>query len=181
MRSKYVKIESKLPEGVFIDPRCWYLEIGKRVRIEPLVCIGYPGFGFERTPKGYKKPLTRRPHPYGVCINDDVHIGSHSRVHRGRWRMTYIGHGTKIDSGVHIAHNDWIGRNCIVVAGTVIGGSVTIGNDCFIGETTTSRQGIKIANNVTIGMGSVVLNDIVEPNTTWVGNPARKLYNKQVF
>ena len=181
MRSKHVEIKSKIPEGVYIDPRCWYLIIGKRVRIDPLVCIGYPGFGFERTKKGYKKPLKRRPHPYGVQICDDVHIGSHSRIHRGRWRMTYIGHGTVIDSGVHIAHNDWIGRNCIIVSGTTVGGSVTIGDECFIGENVSIKQGIKIAKNVTIGEASNVLKDITEPNTTWVGNPARKLYDKQVF
>lgn len=181
MKRKRVQILSKIPDSVHIDPKCWYLEIGKRVRIEPEVTIGYPGFGFERNKKGYKKPLKRRPHPYGVIIEDDVHIGSHSRVHRGRWRMTWIRKGTKIDSGVHIAHNDIIGRNCFLVSGTTVGGSVYIGDECFIGENVCIRQGLKIANNVTIGMGSVVIDNITEHHTTWVGNPARKLYNEQVF
>ncbi len=176
MKGKWVEIKSKIPEGVFIDKRCWYLKIGKNVRIDPLVAIGFPGFGFETNKKGYKKPLKRRPHPYGVVIEDDVEIGSHSRIHRGRWRCTIIRKGSKIDSGVHVAHNAVIGRNCLVVSGTTIGGSVTIGNDCFIGENVSIKQGLTIASNVIIGMGCVVVKDITESHTTWVGNPARKLY-----
>jgi serine acetyltransferase len=38
-----------------------------------------------------------------------------------------------------------------------------------------TKQGIKIADRVTIGMGAVVTKDITEPDTVWVGNPARKL------
>ena len=81
------------------------LNIGKKCKIHKSVVIGEDGFGFERTKKGYKKPLKRRSHPYGVIIGDNVEIGSHSVVHRGRWRNTWIGNGTKIDSGVHVAHN----------------------------------------------------------------------------
>lgn len=157
------------------------VKIGKRCKIHKSVVLGEAGFGFEKTKKGYTKPLKRRPHPFGVRIGNDVEIGSHSRVHRGRWRHTRIEDGTKIDSGVHVAHNDVIGKNCFLVAGAVIGGSVTIGDECFIGENVSIRQGVKITHNVTIGEASNVLNDITEPNTTWVGNPAKKLYNKQVF
>jgi UDP-3-O-[3-hydroxymyristoyl] glucosamine N-acyltransferase len=157
------------------------IKIGKNCVIHPSVVMGEAGFGFERTDKGYKKPLKRRPHDFGIRIGYDVEIGSHSVVHRGRWRDTLIESGTKIDSGVHIAHNVHIGRNCLVVAGSVIGGSVSIGDDCFIGENVSIKQGLNIANKTTIGMGSVVLKNITKPNSTWVGNPARKLYNKQVF
>jgi UDP-3-O-[3-hydroxymyristoyl] glucosamine N-acyltransferase len=157
------------------------LRHGKRCNIHSSVVIGEPGFGFEKDGEGYKKPLKRRYHPYGIIIGDDVDIGSHSRVHRGRWRNTRIGSGTKIDSGVHIAHNVVIGSNCIIVAGAVIGGSVTMGSNCFIGINASIKQGVKIASRTTIGAGAVVLNDITKPNTTWVGNPAYKLYNKQVF
>jgi UDP-3-O-[3-hydroxymyristoyl] glucosamine N-acyltransferase len=40
---------------------------------------------------------------------------------------TVIGDGTKHDALVHIAHNVVIGRNCELTAGTIIGGSTTIG------------------------------------------------------
>lgn len=157
------------------------IKIGRRCKIHASVVIGEAGFGFERTKKGYKKPLKRRPHPYGVTIGNDVEIGSHTRIHRGRWRNTVIGDGTKIDSGVHVAHNAKIGKNCFLVAGCVIGGSATIGNDCFIGINVSIQQGLKIAKNVTLGSATNVIEDITEPNTTWIGNPAYKLYNEQKF
>ena len=177
------KVDTKfwLKYLVYVDPTCEPFTIGNNVKISPFVTIGEPGFGFERTKEGYTKPLKRRDHPYGVIIGDNIEIGSHSRIHRGRWRNTEIGNGTKIDSGVHIAHNDIIGENVFIVSGTTIGGSVTIGDECFIGENVCIRQGLKIANNVTIGMGSVVTKSIEESDTTWIGNPARKLYDKQVF
>lgn len=155
--------------------------IGNNVNIKNGVSIGDEGFGFERNQAGYLLPLTRREHPSKIIIHDNVDIGANSIIHRGRWRDTVINEGTKIDSMVHVAHNDVLGKNCIVVAGTVIGGSVTIGDDCFIGENVSIKQGVKIAHNVTIGMGAVVLNDIVQPNSTWVGNPAHKIADVQKF
>lgn len=143
--------------------------------------LGDPGFGFQRTKKGYKIPLKRRPHLKTIRILKGVEIGSNSIVHRGRWRDTIIGEGTKIDSLVHIAHNVHIGKNCLIVAGTVIGGSCTIGDNCFIGENVSIKQGVKILNNVTLGMGSVVLHDILESNTTWAGNPVRKIADVQKY
>jgi len=141
---------------------------------------GDPGFGFEKDEKGnYKFPLTRLPHPYSVIIGEDVEIGSFTVIHRGRWRDTVIKRGTKIDSLVHVAHNVVIGEDCLIVAGTVLGGSCTIGNKCQIGMNVSIMQGVTIAHNVTIGMGSVVRHDIWEENTTWAGNPCRKIAEVQ--
>lgn len=101
-------------------------------------------------------------------IDDDVEIGDNTVIHRGRWRDTVIGEGTKIDSLCHIAHNVIIGKNVIVVAGTVLGGSTTIGDGCFLGENVSIKQGVKIADHVTIGMGSIVRHDIEQSNSTWI-------------
>lgn len=143
------------------------LKVGNMVKIGQNVSIGEVGFGFERDDNGYVMPPVRRPHEFGVIIEDNVEIGSNSVIHRGRWRDTQIKKGAKIDSLVHIAHNAIIGENTFVVAGTVIGGSVDIGDHCFIGENVSIKQGVKITNNVTIGMGTIVRHDILEPNTTW--------------
>ena len=167
---------------IYADPACNRLQIGNNCIICPYVCLGQEGFGFERADeKDYDKPRKRRDHPFGVIIGNNVDIGSHCVVHRGRWRDTEIGDDTKIDSLVHVAHNAVIGKSCFLVAGTVVGGSCTIGDECFIGENVSIKQGLKIANNVTLGAGSVVTKDITKSNTTWIGVPARKLYNKQVF
>jgi UDP-3-O-[3-hydroxymyristoyl] glucosamine N-acyltransferase len=156
-------------------------KIGENVKLGQNVSLGEIGFGFERDGDGYKIPLERRVHDCVVVLEDDVEIGSNSVVHRGRWRDTVIGEGTKIDSLVHIAHNVIIGKNCLIVAGTVVGGSCSISDGCFIGENVSIKQGVKITHNVTIGMGSVVLKDIDQPNSTWVGNPAHKIADVQKF
>ena len=158
------------------------IKIGKGVWFGRNVSLGDVGFGFERDKEGnYIIPLQRRAHDFGIEIQDNVEIGANTVIHRGRWRDTVIGEGSKIDALVHVAHNTVIGKNCLVVAGTVIGGSVTIGDNCFIGENVSIKQGVKIAHNVTIGMGAVVLNDITQPNSTWVSNPARKIADVQKF
>lgn len=169
-----------LYKGVVIDPDC-KVTYGNNVKIMPLVSIGEVGFGFEHNAAGYLMPLTRRYHPFGVIIQDNVEIGSNTVIHRGRWRDTVIGRGSKIDSLVLIAHNVIVGKNVLVVAHTTLCGSCEIGDECFIGAGAEIKPGVKIAHNVTIGMGAVVLNDITQPNSTWVGNPAKKIRDTQVF
>lgn len=45
-----------------------------------------------------------------------------------------------------------------------------------IGANSTILPGIEIGENAMVGAGSVVLKD-VQPNTLWVGNPAKKIKN----
>ena len=66
----------------------------------------------------------------------------------------------------------------MIVAGSVICGSVKIGKNCFIGANSTVKEHLTIGNNVVIGMGSVVTKDIPD-GEIWAGNPAKFLkYNK---
>ena len=57
-----------------------------------------------------------------------------------------------------------IGKNCRIHEGVTIGTKI-IGN-------------IQIANDVAIGANAVVVKSIDEPGTTWAGNPAKKISNK---
>lgn len=102
------------------------------------------------------------------------------------------------DKGLSIAHygsivvNAYarIGKNCRIHEGTVIGisgdeywdskegDSPQIGNNCFIGAGAKIIGNIRIADGVAIGANAVVVKDILEPNTTWAGVPARKISNK---
>ncbi len=153
------------------------IRVHKTVVVKPFTVIGFAGFGFETDKKTgkYKIPLKRKEHKFGVVIGENVEIGACCAIDKGSWRDSIIGKGTKIDNLVHTGHNTQIGENCLLACGVKLGGSTTIGDNCFIGMNAVTKQGIKIANNVTIGMGAVVTKDITEPNTTWVGNPARKL------
>jgi UDP-3-O-[3-hydroxymyristoyl] glucosamine N-acyltransferase len=154
---------------------------GENVFIAAGCSIGDNGFGFERNETGFIVPYIRRPHPYKVILEDNVEVASLVSIDRGRHRDTIVGRGTKIDHHVHIGHNAIIGKHCLLCAHANIGGSCEIGDGCHIWMSATIIDHVKIANNVTIGAGSLVLHDITEPNTTWAGNPATKLRDKQVY
>ncbi len=97
---------------------------------------------------------------------------------------TEIGQGLNIQHGIGIvigARNK-IGNNCIIHQGVTIGQRRLYSpHECaFIGNNVTIFAGakivgsIRIGDNVQIGANAVLLND-AEPNSTYVGIPARKL------
>ena len=146
------------------------VSIGQRVRIGAGARIGFDGFGYEKNEDGVWEHF---PHRGRVNIGDDVDIGRNTCIDRGTLGDTEIGDGTKIDNLVHVAHNVKIGRNCMIIALTCIGGGVVIGDDSYVGIGSSIRDQIKIGEGAFIGMGAVVVKD-VEENATVVGNPARK-------
>lgn len=141
------------------------------VKIGKNTVIGADGFGYVRQDDG---TLLKMPHAGNVIIEENVEIGSNTCIDRAVVGSTIIGAGTKIDNLVHIAHGVKIGKNCLIVAGAVIGGSTEIGDNCFIGINASIKNKVKIGNNVTVGMGAVVLKDVPD-GVTVVGNPARIL------
>lgn len=147
------------------------IEIGENCVICDTVKLGNNGFGFEPDENGN---LIYPPHFKGVKIGNDVRIGSYTCIDRGYLKDTIIGNGVKIDNLVHIAHNVQIGDNTLIVAGSVICGSVIIGKNSFIGAKTVIRKHLKIGNNVIIGIGSVITKNVPD-GETWAGNPAKKI------
>lgn len=93
--------------------------------------------------------------------------------------------------GLSIAHygtivvNDHakVGRNCRMQEGVNFGAtggsdlSPTVGDNVFIGTGAKLIGGITVADGVAIAANAVVVKDILEPNTTWGGVPAKKLSN----
>ena len=146
------------------------VSIGQRVRIGAGARIGFDGFGYEKNEGGAWEHF---PHIGGVNIGDDVDIGKNTCIDRGTLGDTVIGDGTKIDNLVHVAHNVEIGRNCMIIALTCIGGGVIIGDDSYVGIGSSIRDQVKIGEKTFIGMGAVVVKN-VEDNVTVVGNPARR-------
>ncbi len=92
---------------------------------------------------------TKVPQVGNVIVEDDVEIGAHVGIDRAAMGSTIIGHGTKIDNLVHIAHNCKIGANCLIVAQTGISGSTTVGDNVTFGGQ------VGTVGHITIGGNSV--------------------------
>ncbi|MCB9476739.1 MAG: UDP-3-O-(3-hydroxymyristoyl)glucosamine N-acyltransferase [Deltaproteobacteria bacterium] len=153
--------------------------LGDRVILHAGVVIGADGFGYEP----YDGRHNKIPHHGTVIIENDVEIGANSCVDRATVGRTVVGEGTKIDNQVQVAHNCRIGKNCILVAQTGLGGSTVVGDWTILG----ARAGV--ADNVTIGAmtlvaaGTGVINDLPEgsrvagipavPAMEWKRNSAR--------
>jgi UDP-3-O-[3-hydroxymyristoyl] glucosamine N-acyltransferase len=145
------------------------VRIGKNAIIHSGAVIGGDGFGFERNENG---KLERFPHKGSVIIADSVEIGANTCIDRGTLDDTVIESGTKIDNLVHVAHNVRIGKNCGIVAHSMIGGGTRIGDHSWIAPCACVRDGLEIGNRVLIGMGAVVTRDVTD-NTIVYGVPAK--------
>jgi len=122
-----------------------------------------------------------------------------------KMRFVYMNHklGFSIplnvfDKGLSIAHygtivvnaNAVIGKSCRIHEGVTIGvsgddykngktgSSAIIGDRVFLASGVKVIGRVKIADGVAIGANSVVVHDILEPDTTWAGVPARKVSEK---
>jgi len=126
--------------GVTVREHC---KIGSRCVIHSSTVIGSDGFGFT-TSKGVH---TKVPQVGNVIVEDDVEIGANVGIDRAAMGSTIIGHGTKIDNLVHIAHNCKIGANCLIVAQTGISGSTTVGDNVTFGGQTGTVGHITIGGN----------------------------------
>jgi UDP-3-O-[3-hydroxymyristoyl] glucosamine N-acyltransferase len=170
--------ECKIGNNTVISDRAVIVQkciIGNNCIIEPGVIIGADGFAYERDKKTLE--LERFPHIGGVTIGNNVEVCANSSIARGSLSDTVIGDGTKLDALVHVAHNVIIGRNCELTAGTVIGGSTTIGDTCWTGLNSTLKNKIKIGNKVIVGAGALVIHDVPDEDIV-AGVPAKSIKYK---
>ena len=157
---------SEIHPGVCIGDN---VRIGRDVIIHAGAVIGGDGFGLERNDKG---ELEMFPHKGSVVIEDSVEIGANTCVDRGTLGNTVIGQGTKIDNLVHVAHNARIGKHCVVVALSLIGGGSSIGDCSWVAPCACIRDGLAIGNRSLVGMGAVVTRDVADDVTVY-GVPAK--------
>jgi len=163
--------ESRLDPGVVIYPGA---RLGRRVAVHAGTVIGSDGFGYLLGPSGHaKKPQMGR-----VIIEDDVEIGANCAIDRAALDATVIGAGTKLDNLVHLAHGVTLGKNCIVLALTAIGGSTRIGDNAVISGAVTIKDNLTIGKNVTIVGRSGVAEDLPDGAMVW-GFPAVPLPRAQ--
>ena len=175
-------------EGVIIGDDCRIypravlypgVTVGNRVVVHAGAVLGADGFGYVRDAK--TGAYTQFPQQGTLLIEDDVEIGANPTIDRGALKRTRIGRGTKIDNLVHVGHNCDIGEDVILVMGTGISGSSTVGNGSVlagqvgIGDHVTIGTGIILGGQAGVFSGSSLTNEGVKPGTVFFGTPARPL------
>ncbi len=148
--------------------------VGTGCRIGANCSIGLPGFGYEKDARG---SWFRVPHVGTVVIGEDVEIGSGTCIDRGTLGSTRILERAKIDNLVHVAHNVSVGRDSVIIANAMLGGSCTIGDGVWVAPSASLMNQLHVGDKSTIGMGAVVIRDVGDAEVV-VGNPGRRLEKK---
>ncbi|MFM7458584.1 MAG: UDP-3-O-(3-hydroxymyristoyl)glucosamine N-acyltransferase [bacterium] len=107
----------------------------------------------------------------GLVIDNDVEIGACTTIDRGTIGETFIGEGTKIDNQCQIAHNVYIGKDCLIVSQVGIAGSTEISDRVVVAGACGLADGIKVGNDVVVGAMSGVHGDL-DPYLPVMGIPA---------
>jgi sugar O-acyltransferase (sialic acid O-acetyltransferase NeuD family) len=137
---------------------------------------GKPHKQFILRTRNYIKNWFTVIHP-DTSISKDSIISDACTVQQKVVLMPYtkIGNFVYLNVGVLIGHHAQIGNYSTISPYAKVLGRVVIGEECMIGCGAIIKEKIKIANRVTIGAGAVVIKDITESDTTWVGIPARRI------
>lgn len=165
----YIESDVKIGQNTVIHSGVRVLSgttIGENCVIHDNVVIGSLSMAYEGS--------QRIPQVGGVLIGDNVHIGALSVICRGAIEDTVIESGVKIDNCCSIAHNDHVGQDSMIICGTKLFGSVSVGRGAYISGGVTVKNALTIGENSLVGLGSVVIHD-VEAGQVVAGNPAKFL------
>jgi UDP-N-acetylglucosamine acyltransferase len=142
------------------------VQIGKNVYIGPYCVIGMP-------------PETRGQlggSGAGVIIGEDTIITGMVTIDAGMNRPTRIGNDCFIMKHAHVGHDAWIEDDVTISCGAKIGGHARVMEKANIGLNACIHQWQVIGTYAMIGMGAVIPKRLmVEPYSTYVGSPARKV------
>lgn len=149
-----------------------YTEIGNNVVIQSGTVIGGDAF-YYNTKKNrdvwYKKMLSCG----NVIIEDDVEIGACCTIDRGVTASTFIGRGTKMDNMVHIGHDNYIGRNCLIAAQVGIAGATVVEDGVTLWGQVGVNKTIRIGAGAT-AMGRAGVTSSLEAGKSYFGYPAQE-------
>lgn len=179
-----------ISENAYIDPYNVIVEDG--VVIEEFACI-YEGShigsgciihaGAKIGIQDYnyfieEDSITHLKHVGKTVLQDNVEIGYNSVIGRAlySYNHTFVGRNCKIGNGVLIGHDSRIEDMSKIYANSTIGGNVSIGKKSNVYMGSTIKNAITIGNSAEIEMGSVVIRN-VEDNQKVFGNPARQVMN----
>jgi UDP-3-O-[3-hydroxymyristoyl] glucosamine N-acyltransferase len=143
------------------------ITLGNRVTIHAGSVLGTDGFGYRWD--GTK--IQKVPQIGTVVIEDEVEIGSCVCIDRAKFSETRIGHGTKIDNLVQIAHNVIVGAHCVITGQAGLAGSARLGNGVVMGGASGVRDHRTVGDGARIAASSGVMDD-VDAGTMVSGTPA---------
>ncbi|WP_298125401.1 UDP-3-O-(3-hydroxymyristoyl)glucosamine N-acyltransferase [Brevundimonas sp.] len=144
------------------------VRIGEGVIINAGTVVGADGFGYERNERG---ELEKFPHLGGVVIEDEVEIGSNTSIDRGTLGDTVLKRRCRIDNQVHIAHNVVVGEDAAVIAQSMVGGSVRIGDRAWLAPAAVIMNKADVGTDAVVGLGAVVVKSVADGQTV-MGSPA---------
>lgn len=88
--------------------------------------------------------------------------------------FTEIGNNVIMWSGSQVAHRTVIEDNCFLASHVALSGYCRIGDSSYLGVNSTFRDNISVAERCIVGAGSVVVKSLLDPDSVYFGNPARK-------
>jgi UDP-3-O-[3-hydroxymyristoyl] glucosamine N-acyltransferase len=150
--------------------------IGNDVVIGCNTSIGSDGFGYEKNEDSIQELI---PHIGNVYIEDYVEIGDNVTIDKAVLGSTIIGSHSKVDNQTYIAHGVRIGKNCLLIGGSVVSGSAVISDDVWISPNATLINKVHVGEKAMIGIGAVVLKN-VDSETVVAGNPARPINTNNI-
>jgi sugar O-acyltransferase (sialic acid O-acetyltransferase NeuD family) len=138
---------------------------------------GSHGFARHETGKALEKKLDQlNVISKNSFIDTSVSFGKGLQVMPGAivHKFVILGKNVILNTGSTIDHDCKIGDGVHIMGSAAIAGNVTIEDFATIGTNSTILPNLKIGWGAYIGAGAVVTQD-VEPNSVYVGVPARKI------
>lgn len=89
-----------------------------------------------------------------------------------------IGNNCILWSGNHIGHRTVIEDHCFLSSHVVISGYCRIGHSSFLGVNSTFNDNTSIANSCILGSTSLVIKDLCDSESIYIGSPAKKIDGK---
>lgn len=155
-----------LGSGVVIEDRC---VVGSDCDFGANCVIGADGFGY--LPPTESRPAIKVPQIGTVEIGDEVELGACVTIDRAKFGSTTVGHRTKIDNQVHIAHNCVVGTDALICGRTTLGGSCVVGDHAMIGGAVVLNDHATVGKRARVAGGAIVLESVPE-GETYAGIPA---------
>jgi UDP-3-O-[3-hydroxymyristoyl] glucosamine N-acyltransferase len=146
--------------------------VGRNCILHAGASIGADGFGFIPLPDGSRHKI---PHVGGVIIGNDVEVGANSTIDRATMGFTRIGSGTKIDNLVLIAHNNQIGKDCVIAGQSGIAGSCKVGDGVVLAAQVGVADHVELADKITLTTRAGTTKDLKEVGGVFRGAPAQKV------